>query len=279
MATRPLSIVTFNVLNDLLYWEDRLPLILEGLRRLAPDVIALQEVTLPRNTAAEIAAALGDYAVHLTPKGGRQAGHEALALLSRVPIAAGDGLAFPGRQGRIAQRIGIRHGGVDWTIANAHLHWSPFDDRTRVRQVRQLVSWLPPAGPVVVCGDFNAEPHYLAMALMRRRFASAYAAVHGAEPEFTFPTRLRRGPHPRHAARNATLGVLGPMLKGHKGSWRGTLDYIFVDPAVRVQRCELALDQPAAGDPRLFPSDHRAMAAELTWSGTADPARPPQPVS
>ena len=45
--------------------------------------------------------------------------------------------------------------------------------------------------------------------------------------------------------------------------WRGTLDYLFVDPATRVVDCHLILDRPHPDDPTLYASDHFGLAATL----------------
>lgn len=81
--------VTLNLWGEQPPLERRMQLVVEGLRALAPDVIALQEVrevpgALP-NQAKTIADALG-MVLHFaaaTPWGG---GDEGLAILSRFPI-------------------------------------------------------------------------------------------------------------------------------------------------------------------------------------------------
>lgn len=55
----------------------------------------------------------------------------------------------------------------------------------------------------------------------------------------------------------------GLLLKGTNDSWRGTLDYIFVDGAVRVERCEVAFNRPSPDDERLYPSDHFGLVADI----------------
>lgn len=257
-----LRVVTFNLLNDLTFWRERAPLIAAGLAALAPDVIAVQEVSLPLNNAAWLAAQLGGYSVHLCPKTGRRSEHEALAILTRLPTGDHATLAF-GKQGRVAQQLSLWQGRQRWTVCNAHLHWSLRDDQARRRQVRRLLDWLPADAPSVICGDFNALPHYQAVAAMRERFVSAQVAIFGADAHPTFPTPLKRGPGVRHRLRAAGLRIVGPLLLGGQAGWQGTLDYIFVDPAVRVLACQVALHQPAPHDPALYPSDHMALVADL----------------
>jgi endonuclease/exonuclease/phosphatase family metal-dependent hydrolase len=260
-----LRFLTLNLLNDVSNWARRAPLVLEGIRSLAPDVIALQEVNLEIDNARWLAEALGGYRAHVASGTGRRTGREGLAILSRWPSGRHESLSF-GKQGRIAQRVVVDSGATQWTVANAHLHWSVYDDYTRRTQARTLLSWLPETeGPTVVCGDFNARPGYRAVATMLERFASAQSATFGREAHATFPTALDRGRAPRHRARAYGLRVLG-RLAGRRGeSWRDTLDYIFLDRRLRIVACHVALGDPAPDDPRLFASDHVALMADLEW--------------
>ncbi len=257
-----IRVVTFNLLNDLTHWRERAPLIIEGLRALQPEVIAFQEVHLPANNAAWIAAQLGGYEVYLCPKTGRRGLHEGEALLSRLPVEDHAVLAL-GRQGRVAHRIRLKTAFGPWIICNTHLYLSAFDDVTRWLQVRRLLQWLPEGTPTVVCGDLNAEPGYRSIAELRKRYRSAFAALHGQEPAFTCPTPLDRGPGLRHSLRRLALGFLGLVLQGGQPVWHGTLDYVFVSPELRVEACAIVLDQPSPASARIYPSDHVGLMATL----------------
>jgi endonuclease/exonuclease/phosphatase family metal-dependent hydrolase len=261
-----LRIVTFNLLDDQTHWPQRAPLIVDGLRALAPDVIALQEAHLPTDNASWIAEQLGGFAVFLCAKDGLRGLREGEAILSRLPATDHQRLSF-GRQGRVAHRMQVEHEGTAWTICNTHLYFSAFDDVTRVQQVRRLRRWLPEGQPTVVCGDFNAEPGYRSSAEMRKRFRSAYAVAHGAEPPFTCPTPLHRGPGFRHSVRRLALGFLGRTLRRGQPVWRGTIDYIYVSDEVHVAKAALVLDSPSPDSPRIYPSDHVGILAELQLQG------------
>jgi endonuclease/exonuclease/phosphatase family metal-dependent hydrolase len=271
-----LRVVTLNLLNDLAYWDYRAPLVVAGLAALRPDVIALQEVRLSPNNAAWIADQLGGFALEVCPGTARRTNREGLAILTRRSVLAHDRMVFE-HQGRVAQRVVIDHARTRWTVCNAHLHWSVRDDRTRQEQVTRLLGWLSPGEPTVLCGDLNAPPHYRAVATLRQRFVWAQTPPHTAADRPTFPTALRRGPGPRHRLRSVAVRLLGPLLHHQREPWQAVLDYIFVDPVVRVLRCDVVLDQPAPHDPRLFPSDHRGVFAELAL-GT-DPERDASPGS
>ena len=171
-----LKVVTLNLLNDLTDWPLRAPLIVDELNTLQPDLIALQEVVLPDNTAQWIANQLEGYSLHLTPKTGGRGRREGLATLSRLPVEAHAGFSFE-HQGRVAQRVIVQYAGQPWIFANVHLYWHPIDDRTRRAEVQALIEWLP--SPAILCGDFNAEPHYASISRLRQRVQSSYAVANG----------------------------------------------------------------------------------------------------
>ncbi|MCS6909141.1 MAG: endonuclease/exonuclease/phosphatase family protein [Anaerolineales bacterium] len=258
-------LVTVNILNDRrapTRWEERRPLLADGLRQLAPDLIALQEVRLPDRRAHWLAEQLGDYSVHVCPKTGSWAAHEGIAILSRLSVEEHATLDLR-TQSRVAQLVRVNVAGRDFGLANGHFFWWTGDHPERVKQIRLLLDWLrewPEDVPLAVCGDFNAEPYTTSIRLMRERFASAYALVHGREPEYTAPAPLQR---PVHPLQRLVVGVMSVIANRTLTPWRGTLDYIFVNGSVRVQECHVVLNEPAPHDPTLYPSDHFGLAATL----------------
>ena len=261
-----LRVATVNILNDLLPLARATDLAGAGLAALSPDLIALQEVTDPLgcSTAHWLAGELGGYSAHVCPKAGWGRRREGIAVLSRLPVERHETIDLRSQQ-RTAQLVRVRAGGRPVVLVNGHLYWPPGGHAARVRQVERLLDWvetLDPDAAVVVCGDFNATPGSPAIALMRRSFASAHEAAHGREPESTCPTPPgQRGSGPRG-------GHPGPAPALHqppRRPWRGTLDYIFVSPGVRVVDCGVFLDRPSPDDPTLYASDHLGLAATLEF--------------
>lgn len=72
-----LKLVTLNILNDLSRWPQRRSILAAQMADLQPDVITLQEVALPENSAQWLADQLGGYCVAsvraLTTKAGKKA--------------------------------------------------------------------------------------------------------------------------------------------------------------------------------------------------------------
>ena len=255
-----LSLVSLNLLDDLELWDQREPLIVRELERLQPDVIAFQEVRMSINNAQAIADKLGGYAVFLCPKTGERGRRDALAILSRLPVKEHHKFAL-GHQDRVALRVVIEHQGAVWHVATTHTYWHPLDDRTRLHEAKRLVEWLPKPG--VICGDFNAEPHYPSMLRMKDRFQSAHVAAHGHEPTYTCPTPLFRGVGALNTARRTALNVAGLVSKRKMEPWTGVIDFIFADPSIKVHDCHVTFNRPAGHDHRMYASDHLGLFAKL----------------
>lgn len=262
------TIVTINVLYDLTDWAARGALLVKGLKALQPDLIGLQEVALPKNTASWIARRIGthpdEYSVHLRPKSGDYGLSEGIAILSRLPVFDHKSLEL-GEQGRVAQIVRAKSGSHVLSLINTHLFWQPGPSKKRQDQVDLILEWIQESGsdgPVVFLGDLNATPDTPSIAAIKSRFRSAYETVHGEEPEYTCPTPLQR----------SLIGQLWKMrhfltlLRARYvtlGNWRGTLDYIFVSPQMNVVDCRVVLTEPATDNLKIYPSDHFGLMAKL----------------
>ena len=259
-----IRVATINILNDLSRWDERRVLLVRGLHALSPDLIALLEVRDPlgTSTAHRLAGEFGDYSVHVRPKTGWGRKYEGIAVLSRLPVESYEVLDLRSQQ-RVAQLVRVQVGGRPVMFVNGHYYWPTGLNGARVRQVTKVldaVKALDPGTSVIACGDFNATPASPAIDLMSRTLVSAHEARHGREPEYTCPTPLLGRWRVREIV---TRGLLRLFTNRPGGSWRGTLDYIFVSPDVRVIECGVFLDRPSPGDPTLYASDHLGLAATL----------------
>jgi endonuclease/exonuclease/phosphatase family metal-dependent hydrolase len=146
---------------------------------------------------------------------------------------------------RMSQRLVFEVDGSRFALVNNHLHHPVEAEEERTVQAERLLAWLERFDPLptVVLGDFNAYEGEKTVALFKSRFRSAHEAVHGAEPQLTWPTPVNTWDN----------------------SPAGTLDYIYVSPEFRIQDAGLAFDKPAADNPDLFPSDHLGLFATLEW--------------
>lgn len=258
-----LKIVTLNLLTDLSRWAQRRELLLQGLSDLTPDLVALQEVKLPDNPAKWLADQLGYSHLFLTPKVGMERNREALSILSRLPFEWMEKLELPG-QNRVAQAVQIRLEGCPIVVTNSHLYWQPGESAARLRQVESWLAWLetfPGQPPCLLCGDFNSTPETAVIQRVRQQFHSAFASIHGREPEYTCPTPLPRSLTTQLRTFLGFFFLIRPRC--YNPNWRGALDYIFVDPALHVRDCQTVLDQPDPRNPRIYPSDHLGLCATI----------------
>jgi beta-glucosidase len=178
-------VVTLNLYHDKADWPKRRAQIVERLRELRPDAIALQEVlqheTLA-NQAEWLADALG-YEAHFVstdpPGKARRYGN---ALLTRHPVLArGERRLRPLDDSRNAGLLRIDFHGRAINIYVTHLHWTDRGGVIRRRQVEDLVDYIDrtsAGAPSLVLGDFNAAADAPELALLRKDFADAYGALH-----------------------------------------------------------------------------------------------------
>ena len=131
-----------------------------------------------------------------------------------------------------------------------HLHHLVPDEAIRAEQATALAGWLGgDSGPLIVVGDFNAEPVEPAYRVMLDAgFRSASLEANGAEPAVTWPSGIQ---------------APGMDVDGEPGC----LDYIWVRGPVAVESCRLAFDRPASDDPTLYPSDHLGLSAQIRLGG------------
>ena len=269
---RPLRLVTFNVLHggpwsgftgDDLQLESRLAMIIEGLRALDPDVVALQESPITRrrgDVAARIAQALGLVHVHARATErvfrlrllgrlivGALGFVEGPAILSRFPIAAAEVYDLPRCQRwldpRVALRADIRTpAGV---VAVFSTHTSRDDCQTR--RVAELAG-EPSGRPAVVMGDLNTGETAPALAAFREHgFVDIFRAANPDTPGLTVWQRIE-APAPTVFRR---------------------VDYVFVKAGdgreATAVSARLVLNTPRARDDGgvLWPSDHYGVFAEV----------------
>ena len=268
------SLVTINILNDLSLWKQRRILLVDQLDKLNPDLIAMQEVSLKgeSSNAHWLCEKLNQrqknpektvpYQVSLCQRTGVFKKQEGIAVLSRLPIKRNMSLDLLS-QNRVAQVIEIRAGGSDLILVNGHFFWQPGVSDGRQRQIELLLDFLdtqPVDQPVVVCGDFNGTPGTPAIERMRQYFDSAHTFVNKHEPEYTCPTPLPLSK--RVQIRNLIMWLL-QMRPNPNSRWRGTLDYIFVDPRLQTIDCKVILNVPANENPQIYPSDHFGLWAVI----------------
>lgn len=253
----PIRVVTFNVRwdapEDEYRWEGRRARSVRLLQDWSPDLMGLQE---PLHSQLEqIAAALPAYAVlGVGREDGRQGGEFCPILYRTARFDLQDGGTFwlsgtpsvPGSAdwgNRIPRlctwaHLKDRETGGDLSLYNVHLDHESQPAREKSAQL--LVDTLhqrAAAGPVILTGDFNAEPGNPAV----RRLQAADSPVPASALDI---------------AQQAPPGTFHGFTGQASG---GPIDYIFLSPEWHVLEAEILTGDGV----RPFPSDHFPVAATL----------------
>jgi len=246
-------------------WQDRQPAIVNTLKKLDCDVIALQEVWQDdkTNNAAILAAELGYHHVFASSMKREGLGF-GNALLSRWPISQSQSVMLHGAEkngeGRLALFAQIEGPRGDLPVFSTHLNWKFDHSHIRQRQVADLARFVDASGtfgfPPVVCGDFNADPMSEEIRMLTGlttcpveglAFQDAWIAAGNDSPGFTWD--------------NANPYV-GEILEPNR-----RIDYILAGMpqkrgAGHVVGCEVVAQGPVDN---VYPSDHYGVLAELRY--------------
>ena len=244
-----LLVATLNMRNIADRWPERIHLLLADMAALQPDLIGLQECVFSVQQDRLLGAAGdGHYQSRRGWAGRPEYGN---AILGREPIRMDDGDRLELGRNRSALRVPVTlPSGTRFDFVVTHLHHEVDDEAVRADQTSKLTAWLADiTWPIIVVGDFNAEPLESTYGQMvEAGFRSSFAEANGAEPGVTWPSGIR---------------APGMDVDGDPGC----LDYIWVRGAVVVEDCRLAFDRPAVTDPTLYPSDHFGLAAHVRIGG------------
>ncbi|MEP6653303.1 MAG: endonuclease/exonuclease/phosphatase family protein [Myxococcales bacterium] len=269
--TRPAGVLRFVTLN--LWGENgphqrRLDLIGAELERLAPDVVALQEVReVPgrlANQAAQLAARLhGHHAfASATEWGG---GSEGLAVVSRFPVKSSAHRRLPHateNEGRMVLSVELAGPFGPLWVHTTHLSYRQHEGRQREEQVLALDAEVTAraaglAQPQVLLGDFNTVPEADEIRWLcglttlddRRVFyQDAWATARGGEAGVTWA---------RHNPFRARMDWLRADRR---------IDYIFVTAPRRDGRGAIhgaAVVFDDADAEGVYPSDHFGVMADV----------------
>lgn len=242
-------VVTLNLEQDHKRWNDRHPLICAEIAALKPDVIALNEVSVPLQTAkllrddAVEATSIPYKLVQQTRVNGSSK-VEGEALLTRFPILETGNLDYQTRDiVALVARLLVERTPVDFYVT--HLYMSRGDDSLRLFQVQQLLTWIDTRAdgtPSIVCGDFNATLDASSAALMTTRF----------RPTQTAPTAF-----------TPLTDRDGTVSHPYWPRMDRCIDYLWISDGIEIIASEVCFNRPSPSDPSLWPSDHAGVWADL----------------
>jgi endonuclease/exonuclease/phosphatase family metal-dependent hydrolase len=249
-------------------WPARREALREGLRRLSPDVVLLQEAVVDDagDSAAEL---LGDgyTIVHQTIGLVGDGTHHGASVASRWPLGAvhevdlhltprtGDyssgaviaEVLAPEPVGRL---LAVSHG-PSWPW------WAEAERELQALAVVRRIEELAGRAHVVVGGDFNAEPATSSLRFWTGKqsldgtstaYRDCWESVHGDEPGWTFDPANPLSHHDEpHLDRGRRIDYLLVRCADH-------------GPTLRITGCQRVFDAPIGGS---FASDHYGVVADL----------------
>jgi len=275
-GTREVRVATLNLWGRHGAWDERRSVLVDGLRKLQPDIIAFQEAVVT-DGYDQVADLLGA-SYHVAHQAGREVDGTGLSIASRwevgevweetlhvtsragpSEIAVAEILA-PGPLGTLlfahhnpSWQLGFEHERGLQAVAASHL----VEDLLGKREVRH----------VVLAGDFNAVPDASSVRFWHGLqslgdtsvcYRDAWDSAHPADPGHTFS--------PRNPL--VTGGNNWPLELGRR------IDYVMVrcgdhGPTLDVTACERIFDEPVEG---VWASDHFGVVADLAIPGPSPAA-------
>jgi endonuclease/exonuclease/phosphatase family metal-dependent hydrolase len=211
-----LRVLTLNVWNRSGPWEARLGIIRDGIRRLDPDLIGLQEIIAHESASQAVAIAEGlgyetAFGAAHDVGGGFLFGN---AVLSRFPIAASRVFPLPNggsdeHRSLLFAAIASPQGKIPFFVT--HLNWKFHHGMVREAQVQAIAEHVKAEAPIsglppVLVGDFNAEPDATEIRFLRGLhslggkstfFGDCFGQV-GTGPGYTFDATRNPFAAPTH---------------------------------------------------------------------------------
>ena len=259
-------VLTHNILARQAGWPERRLLLIDGLRALAPDLVAFQE-SVVADGYDQVVDLLGP-GVHVAHHAARDADGMGISIASRWPFESVHQLdldvtdrsrGFP--IGTIAAEVRAPEPLGRLLFVNHFPSWQLAFEHERELQAVEVARFIEELlgsrrVPVVLAGDMDADPQAGSIRFWTGRQALAGTSVcyldvwerlHRDEPGETFTPR------------NALVMEVVPDWPFRR------IDYILVrcqigSPRLAIERCEIVFDEPAEG---VWPSDHFGLMADL----------------
>lgn len=255
-------IVTWNVWGLHGPWQEREPAIIATLREADPDIVVLTE-SWSKGDDSQCARLGGPLGLPHHAFSGVAAQEDAAALsgvavMSRWPIQNESSHTFGGARVQVAGVSGPRgpiqvHG----LVMDA---WWFDESQARQQAVRELLIWISEAqdkrAPLIVCGDFNADPDSDEIRMLTGRTAAPAPGL-----SFYDAWEVAGPPAPGHTWSNSNPWATQLLWPNRR------IDFIFSAAprpggAGHPRHTVLAGTDPVGG---IYPSDHYAVQSDLRY--------------
>lgn len=266
-----MRILTVNIWARSGPYELRGDLLRGEVARLAPDLVALQEVDSgpgESNQAAELFGPLG-YEVAFEPREGPNRADPGIAVASRHPIGERRLIELPHGGAALAVRIEAA-GERFWFCSAVPMGIWPHQEGMREDEVVVLDRALTELAaddelPPILAGDFDATPEAASI-----RFLSGLQSLQGRSTAWRDAWRLAGDGSPGHtwSSDNPYVAPLAAAVLAEPVHHR-RIDYVFVGspfvwrPRVLIRSCEVVLQ----GTAEVAPSDHWGVLVDLDLDG------------
>lgn len=239
------SVLSLNTWMQRGPWQKRWEAAFSGIAKLAPDILAFQEV-FDAAWAEEIRRRTGKK--NLTVFSEHSSG---LIILADYSFEKAEIIRYAAKSPnenyfRYAVFTAMRMPWGPLHFFNTHLSWQPPDKEVRKEQIGELTAWIDGQGarPAIVTGDFNADAGTEEIERMAAAgFTDSFKAVH---PDADGHTWSHGNPY-THAEGNKLHDVVLPERR---------IDFIFARPAsrLRVKSSEVVLTEGT--EEGVWASDH-----------------------
>jgi endonuclease/exonuclease/phosphatase family metal-dependent hydrolase len=241
-----------NLEQDHKRWEERRHLVVQELAALDPDIFAMNELCIPKQTGrwlqGEASRVTGKrFALVQQSKTNTGSRVEGEGVLTRFPILETANLDYQTLDYvALVARMEIEGRVLDVYVT--HLYRSRGDESLREFQVQQLLEWIDQrtdADAQIVCGDFNAPPDRPSA----KRMAATFRPSQSAPTAFT-----------------PLADAKGDVTHPYWERFDRSIDYIWRRGPLNCVASAVAFNKPHPEDATLWPSDHAGLWADLEWA-------------
>ena len=262
-----LRVLTLNIWARSGPYETRERLLREGIRDLAPDLIALQEVDVApdgRSQAHELFGPLG-YEIDYERRDCENCGDPGIAVASRHPIEGRRVLELGHGGVALAVRIGLEPDPV-WFCCALPLSWWPDREIEREDEVVALDQALAEIArddlmPPILAGDFDATPDAASI-----RFLTGLQSLHGRSTYWADAFALAGDGTPGYtwSSDNPYCAPFAEAVFSQPVHHR-RIDYVMVGSPFRWKARVVARSARVVltGNAQEAPSDHYGVVADL----------------